>query len=149
MKMTENRPKEGYIIDFISGQEVKATPEEVEAVQVFSKQLVEDYGYPKSHIQTRPQWRVKVRPSDTNKSYPVDIAVFTSDRHTEDNIFIIVECKKKTRRDGKNFRFLPVKFDRILLDAPCSATGAIRKSYDALTKFNLRNIFNNIFVINY
>jgi type I restriction enzyme M protein len=98
--MTENRPKEGYIIDFISGQEIKATPEEVEAVQVFAKQLVEDYGYPKSHIQTRPQWRVKVRPSDTNKSYPVDIAVFTSDRHTDDNIFIIVECKKKTRRDG-------------------------------------------------
>jgi type I restriction enzyme M protein len=46
--------KEGYIIDFISGQEVKATLEEVEAVQVFAKQLVEDYGYPKSHIQTRP-----------------------------------------------------------------------------------------------
>jgi len=31
--------KEGYIIDYISGQEVKATPEEIEAVQVFSKQL--------------------------------------------------------------------------------------------------------------
>lgn len=100
--MTEKKPKGGYVIDFISGQEVKATPEEVEAVQVFSKQLVEDYGYPKSYIRTRPQWRVKVRPSDTNKSYPVDIAVFTSDKHTEDNIFIIVECKKKTRKDGKS-----------------------------------------------
>ena len=59
--------KEGYIIDFISEQEIKATPEEIEAVQVFSKQLVEDYGYPKEHIQTRPQFRVKVRPSDTKK----------------------------------------------------------------------------------
>lgn len=37
--------KDGYIIDFISGQEVKATPEEIEAVQVFARQLVEDYGY--------------------------------------------------------------------------------------------------------
>jgi len=44
--------KEGYLIDFISGEEVKATPEEVEAVQIFSKQLVEDYGYPKEHIQS-------------------------------------------------------------------------------------------------
>ena len=93
--------KEGYIKDFISDLEVKATPEEVEAVQVFAKQLVEDYGYPKSYIQTRPQWRVKVRPSDTKKSYPVDIAAFTSEKHTEDTIFLIVECKKKTRRDGK------------------------------------------------
>lgn len=44
--------KDGYIEDFISGEAVKGTPEEVEAVQVFSKILVEDYGYPKSHIQT-------------------------------------------------------------------------------------------------
>ena len=98
---SEPKEKEGYIRDFISNRWVKGTPEEVEAVQIFAKQLVEDYGYPKAHIQTRPQWRVKVRPSDTNKSYPVDIAVFTSERHTEDNIFIIVECKKKTRKDGK------------------------------------------------
>ncbi len=30
------------IIDFISGKEVNATPEEVEAVQVFAKSLVND-----------------------------------------------------------------------------------------------------------
>lgn len=93
--------KEGYIYDFISGQEIKATPEEIEAVQVFAKQLVEDYGYPKEHIQTRPQFRVKVRPSDTKKEYPVDIAIFPNDKKQEDEIFIIVECKKKNRKDGK------------------------------------------------
>lgn len=93
--------KDGYTIDFISGQEVKATPEEIEAVQVFAKQLVEDYGYPKDHIQTRPQFRVKVRPSDTKKEYPVDIAVFPNDKKQEDDIYIIVECKKKNRKDGK------------------------------------------------
>ena len=86
--------KEGNIKDFISGQEIKATPEEIEAVQIFSKQLVEDYNYPKDHIQTRPQFRVKVRPSDTKKEYPVDIAVFKNNQKQEDNIFIIVECKK-------------------------------------------------------
>lgn len=95
------QPKEGYIIDYISGQQVKASPEEVEATQVFSKILVEDYGYPKTQIQTRPQFHVKVRPSDTKKEYPVDIAVFSITEKTDDSIYLIVECKKKNRKDGR------------------------------------------------
>ncbi|MCH5260823.1 MAG: N-6 DNA methylase [Lachnospiraceae bacterium] len=94
--------REGYIIDFISGLQVKESPEEIDAVQPFSKILVDDYGYPKSHIHTRPQYRVKARPSDKKKEYPVDIAVFTGDVHDEDSIYIIVECKKKNRRDGRS-----------------------------------------------
>ena len=93
--------KEGYLKDYISGVAVRATPEEVEAVQVFSRMLVEDYEYPKNMIQTRPQWRVKVRPSDTKKEYPIDIGVFSEKEHTEDNIQIIVECKKTNRKDGR------------------------------------------------
>jgi type I restriction enzyme M protein len=89
------------IIDYISGIRVIASPEEIEAVQVFSRQLVEDYGYPKEYIQTHPQHRVKVRPCDTKKEYPVDIAVFTSDAKTDENLYIIVECKKKNRKDGR------------------------------------------------
>ncbi len=92
--------KEGYIYDYISGVQVKETPEEVEAVQPFSKILVDDYGYPKENIHTRPQYRVKVRPSDVKKEYPVDIAVFNGSSHDEDNIHIIIECKKKNRKDG-------------------------------------------------
>jgi type I restriction enzyme M protein len=89
------------ITDYISGIEVNAEPEEIEAVQVFSKQLVEDYGYPKEHIQTRPQHRVKVRPSDTKKEYPVDIAVFLDALKDDNGLYIIVECKKKNRKDGR------------------------------------------------
>lgn len=96
-----SQPKDGYIIDFISGKQVKASPEEIEATQVFSKILVEDYGYPKGHIQTRPQFHVKVRPSDTQKEYPVDIAVFSDEERTDDSIYLIVECKKKNRKDGR------------------------------------------------
>ena len=92
--------KPGHVLDYVSGQPVKVTAEEVEAVQVFSRRLVEDYGYPKTRIQTRPQYRVRVRPSDEEKSYPVDIAVFSSDAKTEDTLYMIVECKKKTRKDG-------------------------------------------------
>ena len=99
--MAEQQLKDGYIVDFISGQQVKASPEETEATQVFSKILVEDYGYPKTQIQTRPQFHVKVRPSDTKKEYPVDIAVFSDTEKTDDSIYLIVECKKKNRKDGR------------------------------------------------
>ncbi len=92
--------KENRIVDYISGLLVRETPEEVEAVQPFSKILVNDYGYPRDHIRTRPQYRVKSCPSDTKKEYPVDIAIFTSSEQTDDNAYIIVECKKKNRKDG-------------------------------------------------
>lgn len=101
MAENQKQSKEGYIIDYISGTQVKASPEELEATQVFSKILVEDYGYPKTHIQTRPQFHVKVRPSDTKKEYPVDIAVFSDTEKTDDSIYLIVECKKKNRKDGR------------------------------------------------
>lgn len=89
------------IIDYISGKTIQAGPEEIAAVQPLSRILVEDYGYPKSHIQTRPQWRVKARPSDLKKEYPVDIAIFNDETHTDENIFLIVECKKEDRTDGR------------------------------------------------
>ena len=88
------------IIDYISGLEIAATPEEIDAVQVMSRILVEEYGYPKTHMQTHPQYRVKVAPSDTKKSYPVDIAVFDAEDKSESSIHIIIECKKKNRKDG-------------------------------------------------
>ena len=88
------------IKDFISGTEIKATPEELDAVQPFSTQLVEDYGYPKENISTHPQHRVMVRPSDSKKSYPVDIAVFKDKTKKDDECLIIVECKKKNEADG-------------------------------------------------
>jgi len=92
---------DAYLEDYVSGLQVRNTPEEREAVQPFSRLLVEDYGYPKSRVQTRPQHRVKARPSDRAKEYPVDIAVFTSDARTEENCYIIVECKQKNRKDGR------------------------------------------------
>ncbi len=92
----------GFISDYVSGTQVRATPEEVQAVQVFARRLVEDYGYSKGEIQTRPQYRVRIRPSDKDKSYPVDIAVFRSSRKTEDELFMVVECKKKERKDGEH-----------------------------------------------
>ena len=90
------------INDYISGIEVNAKPEEVFATQVFSKRLVEDYGYPKKNIQTRPQFHVKARPSDTKKEYPVDIAVFNSSKKTDKTLNIIVECKAPNIKKGRS-----------------------------------------------
>lgn len=91
-----------HLLDVVSGKKVYATPEELQAVQPFAHQLLEDYGYPKSHLRTRPQWHVKARPSDTKKQYPVDIAVFHSENQTDNELHIIVECKQKNRKDGRD-----------------------------------------------
>lgn len=88
--------------DFISGLEVQVTQEEIEAIQVFAKQLVEDYGYSKQQITTHPQFRVKSTPSDNKGRYPVDIAVFHTAHKKEDEVYIIVECKNKNRREGRS-----------------------------------------------
>ncbi len=101
-KVDEIESREGQVQDFVSGNWVKAGPEEIDAVQIFSRRLVEDYDYPKAIIQTRPQYRVRIRPSDEGKSFPVDIAVFRSTQKTEDELFLIVECKKKDRKDGEH-----------------------------------------------
>ena len=98
---TEKVPKDGYIFDFISGKEIKATPEELQATQVFSKRLFDEYEYPIEVIQTRPQYFVRRTPSGkTKKDYPIDIAVFNSGSRVESDLIGIVECKKKTRKDG-------------------------------------------------
>ena len=43
-----------------------------------------------------------MRPSDTKKEYPVDIAVFSAAQKSDDDIYIVVECKKKARKDGRS-----------------------------------------------
>jgi type I restriction enzyme M protein len=97
------------IIDFVSGRAVPATPEEVETTQPASKQLVEDYGYPKSHMRTRPQHRVKARPS--GGEYPVDIAIFHNEACRDEDLYIVFECKRsgempETGNDRQIFNYL-------------------------------------------
>ena len=107
--------KEGYILDYVAEIEVKASPEEIQAVQPFEKILVEDYGYPKEYLLTHPQYRVKVRPSDNKKEYPVDIAVFSNTTKDDDSAYIIVECKKKSRKDGRSQLESYLRFSKAVL----------------------------------
>jgi type I restriction enzyme M protein len=97
---TEPLTKEG-VRDYISGQWVKSgVKEHEEAVNIFSQRLVEELGYSKDQIQTIPQFRVKVSPSGQEK-YPVDIIVFHDEKKTYNNVYMIVECKQPTRKDGR------------------------------------------------
>ena len=91
--MTDKKePKEGYIFDFISDQEIKAAPEEIQATQVFSKRLVDEYEYQKEEIQTRPQYFVRRTPSDESKrEYPVDIAIFNGKGRAESDLIGLVD----------------------------------------------------------
>ncbi|MBY9006418.1 MAG: N-6 DNA methylase [Candidatus Lokiarchaeota archaeon] len=92
------KPNEGYHIDFVSGKYVKSTSEEIEAVQPFERKLVEDLGYSKKQIQTRPQFYIK---KGSQKIGPVDIVVFENEKKHPDDLYIIVECKSNSREDGK------------------------------------------------
>lgn len=96
------------IIDYVSGTEVNATPEEIASTQVFSKILVEDYEYPKEMLQTRPQYRVKSCPSDST-GYPIDIAVF-EEKDGIKHLKIVVENKRPTRTDGRAQLEIYLKF---------------------------------------
>ena len=97
LENTELVPREGYIIDYISGVEIKARQEEIDAVQPFSKILVEELGYSKRQVQTRPQYAIR---KGTQYIGPIDIAVFEDEKKLADDLFIIVECKQSTRSDG-------------------------------------------------
>lgn len=89
------------LVDFVSGREVEAGAEEAGATQPTSIYLVNELNYPKSHLRTRPQFRIPKSPNDESGSYPVDIAVFESDRHDKDNLRMIVECKDPNLQSGK------------------------------------------------
>lgn len=99
------------IVDFISGVVIPAGDEEVQATQVFSRQLVEDYGYPRELIQTRPQFKVKSKPSDKSGTYPVDIAVFRNSAKLDSDLYIVVESKRRgetpeTGNDRQIFNYM-------------------------------------------
>jgi len=90
-------PREGYVNDYISGKEVKATPEEIEARQPFERILVQEFGYSKKQIQTVPQFYIT---KGSQRIGPVDIAIFRDERKLPDDLYIIVETKRLTRADG-------------------------------------------------
>ncbi len=93
---TEEETKEGYIKDYISGKWVKENPEEL-VRQTYLKKLVEEYGYSKENIKTE----VSIKSGQTETKKRADIVVFDGKGFEPSrNAYIIVEVKKKDRKDG-------------------------------------------------
>lgn len=98
-KIDDNRPekgKTGHIRDFITGEWIKATPENKEAKVIFEERLVKEYGYSKDQIQ--PEFNIK---KGSKYIGPADIVVFHDTKRRESgNIKIIIETKAPTKKDG-------------------------------------------------
>ena len=86
--------KPGYVEDYLTGKPVLDRPEE-RVRQVYLRRLVEEYGYPRSHIQTEFAIR-----KGSKLIGPADIAVFASDVHDQANLYIVVENKRQDIKDG-------------------------------------------------
>ncbi len=94
----EFEAKEGYIKDPVTGRLVKITPERVEAKIIFAERLINEYGYSKEQIQTFPEFYIQ---KGSTKIGPADIVIFGNNKKTFDNIFLIVETKRKDKKDGE------------------------------------------------
>jgi len=90
----EPEEKKGYIRDFITGRWLKDKPEEGPR-QILEKRLVEEYGYSKNQIEI--EFPVQ---KGSKKIGPTDIAVFRDEKKIIDNLYIVVEAKRKERKDG-------------------------------------------------
>jgi type I restriction enzyme M protein len=93
----ELETKEGYVEDPVSGRLVKKTPERVEPKIVFAQRLINEYDYSKDQIQTFPEFYIQ---KGSTKIGPADIVVFKDSKKTFDNVYLIVETKRKDKKDG-------------------------------------------------
>jgi len=90
----EPEEKKGYVRDFITGRRLKDKPEEGPR-QILEKRFVEEYGYSKNQIEI--EFPVQ---KGSKRIGPTDIAVFRDEKKVIDNLYIIVETKRKERKDG-------------------------------------------------
>jgi type I restriction enzyme M protein len=91
------------IVDQLSGREIVAGPEELDATQPLVFYLTQKLGWNPEQMITRPQWRVPKQPSGARSAgYPVDIVIFDSPAHRgdPDHVRIICECKAPTLDTG-------------------------------------------------
>lgn len=94
--MQDTSAGEEKLFDFITGQTIPNKSENREAKVPFERRLVEEYGYEKIDIE--PEFRIQ---KGSALIGPADIVVFDENKpHTQDNVFIVVEVKKKNRKDG-------------------------------------------------
>ncbi|EKD56159.1 MAG: hypothetical protein ACD_58C00287G0008 [uncultured bacterium] len=85
------------LYDFITEKPISNKPENREAKVPFEKRLVAEYGYNKTDIE--PEFRIQ---HGHHTIGPADIVVFYANKpHIQENIYIIIECKKKDSKEGE------------------------------------------------
>ena len=95
-------PKRKQVIDKASGRLITGGPEEIDATQPLLRILIDECGWDRDQIVSRPkQWRVPSHPSGKRR-WPVDIAVFDSpkNKRAEEHILVLCECKKPDETSG-------------------------------------------------
>lgn len=96
---------EGNIIDFISGKELKDSPEE-RVRQSFMRVLCDDYGYKKEHIRREVaiQSGSRILTDKDGNTIRADIVVYNNVKAAlkldQGNIRFVVECKKPNESEG-------------------------------------------------
>lgn len=91
------------VMDALSGRQIVAGDEEVDATQPFIFYLTQRLGWDHRQLMSRPQWRVPKTPSGPRTSgYPVDLVIFDSpDRLGDpDYVRILIECKAPSETAG-------------------------------------------------
>jgi len=86
--------KKGYVTDYATGRQLRERPEE-ESRQIFEKKLIDEYGYSKDQLEI--EFLIQ---KGSNRIGPADIVVFRDNRKSFDNIYIIVETKRKEIKEG-------------------------------------------------
>jgi len=97
---------EGYIVDYLSGKDLKDTPEE-RVRQRFIAILQSDYGYPKKNMLREvpiQQGSKLLTNSDDGSEIRADIVVYVDEKSAlerdQGNILFVVECKKPNVTEG-------------------------------------------------
>lgn len=93
---------EGKFVDYATGKEVKNNPEEIYR-QLFEHILIDDLGYPKSHIDIE----VVLQRGAKRNAEKVDIVVYNSDVHKQENAYMIIEIETpKKKYDLQAFSYV-------------------------------------------
>ncbi len=90
-------------MDALSGRQLLAGDEELDATQPFVFFLTQRLGWDPRQIMSRPQWRVPRTPSGSRTAgFPVDLAIFDSPERCgdPDHLRILVECKAPSETEG-------------------------------------------------
>ncbi|HBR16641.1 MAG: hypothetical protein A3G39_00300 [Deltaproteobacteria bacterium RIFCSPLOWO2_12_FULL_43_16] len=95
-KTAEEFESAGYVKDYITDEYIPGKPENIDAKIIFEERLHKEYDYDLG--QMLPEFKIQ---KGSALIGPADIVIFHDGKDkTQDNIYIVVECKRKERTDG-------------------------------------------------